>query len=62
MLRKLFVDMLLKSDFHLFTKVAYNIGYTDALKDVAKIAHDAKYPEYLEEDLINFLIDKGVKV
>ena len=54
--------MLLKSDFHLFTKVAYNIGYTDALKDVAKIAHDAKYPEYLEEDLINFLIDKGVKV
>lgn len=62
MLRKLFVDMLLNVDFHLFSKVAYNIGYIDALREVANIVHNAQYPEYLEEDIVEFLNDKGVKV
>ena len=62
MVRKLFVDLLLKADFHLFSKVAYNIGYIDALREVANIVNGAKYPECLEEDVIEFLNDKGVKV
>lgn len=61
MLRKLFNRMLLNIDFHLFSKVAYNIGYFDALKEVANIVHESKYPEYLEDDLIKFLNNKGVK-
>ena len=62
MVRKLFVDMLLKADFHLFSKVAYNIGYIDALREIAHIVNDSKYPEYLEEDIVEFLNNKGVKV
>lgn len=62
MIRKLFVDMLLKADFHLFSKVAYNMGYIDALREVANIVNGAGYPEYLEEDIIEFLNDKGVNV
>lgn len=42
--------------------IAYNNGFNDALRAAAKIAREAKYPEYLEEDLINFLNDKGVKL
>lgn len=62
MLRKLFNRMLLNIDFHLFSKVAYNIGYNDALKEVAKIVHEEKYPEYLQDELIKFLIDKEIKL
>ena len=40
----------------------YNRGVNDTLSEIAAIARDAKYPEYLEEDLIEFLNDKGVKV
>ena len=61
MIRKLFVNMIFKSDYHLFSKVAYNMGYHNALREVRDIVRNAKYPEYLEEDLIEYLNEKGFK-
>lgn len=39
----------------------YYLGYRQALKDICDIMNDNEYPEYLEEDLYDFMKDKGMK-
>ena len=40
----------------------YNDGKTEILRDVVFILKRNKYPEYVEEDLCDYLECKGVKI
>ena len=40
----------------------FNDGKSDILKEVADIYKNSKYPEYLEEDLYEYLKKRGIKI